>query len=77
MLMIRAPRIELGTYCVLGSRHNQLDQARIFYILLLLYKKMSQWCSGLSYMSVSHMTGVRFPVATYNNLYTYIYIPYA
>ncbi len=31
MLMIRAPRIELGTYCVLGSRHNQLDQARIFY----------------------------------------------
>ena len=27
-LCIRAPRIELGTYCVLGSRHNQLDQAR-------------------------------------------------
>ncbi len=26
---IRAPRIELGTYCVLSSRHNQLDQARI------------------------------------------------
>ena len=25
---IRAPRIELGTYCVLSSRHNQLDQAR-------------------------------------------------
>ena len=25
---IRAPRIELGTYCVLDSRHNQLDQAR-------------------------------------------------
>ena len=25
---VRAPRIELGTYCVLGSRHNQLDQAR-------------------------------------------------
>ena len=27
---IRAPRIELGTYCVLGSRHNQLDQARTY-----------------------------------------------
>ena len=26
---IRTPRIELGTYCVLGSRHNQLDHARI------------------------------------------------
>ena len=25
---IRAPRIELGTYCVWSSRHNQLDQAR-------------------------------------------------
>lgn len=29
---IRAPRIELGTYCVLGNRHNQLDQARIIYL---------------------------------------------
>ena len=27
--LLRAPRIELGTYCVLSSRHNQLDQARI------------------------------------------------
>ena len=27
--LIRAPRIELGTYCVLGNRHNQLDQARV------------------------------------------------
>ena len=25
---VRAPRIELGTYCVWSSRHNQLDQAR-------------------------------------------------
>ena len=25
---IRAPRIELGTFCVWGRRHNQLDQAR-------------------------------------------------
>ena len=28
ILKIRTPRIELGTYCVLGSRHNQLDQVR-------------------------------------------------
>ena len=25
---VRGPRIELGTYCVLGSRHNQLDHPR-------------------------------------------------
>ena len=25
---VRAPRIELGTYCVLSSRHDRLDQAR-------------------------------------------------
>ena len=25
---VRAPRIELGTHCVLGNCHNQLDQAR-------------------------------------------------
>ncbi len=30
-MYIRAPRIELGTYCVLGSRHNQLDQARVSF----------------------------------------------
>ena len=29
MIIIRAPRIELGTYCVLSNRHNQLDQARL------------------------------------------------
>ena len=27
-ISLRAPRIELGTYCVLSNRHNQLDQAR-------------------------------------------------
>ena len=30
---IRAPRIELGTFCVLSRRHNQLDQARQLYSL--------------------------------------------
>ena len=30
-LLLRAPRIELGTYCVLSSRHNQLDHARIWF----------------------------------------------
>ena len=24
---VQTPRIELGTYCVLNSRHNQLDHA--------------------------------------------------
>ncbi len=33
-MYIRAPRIELGTYCVLGSRHNQLDQARVSFIFI-------------------------------------------
>ena len=33
--MLRAPRIELGTYCVWGNRHNQLDQARLILIYLL------------------------------------------
>ena len=32
-LLLRAPRIELGTYCVLSSRHNQLDQARITHCM--------------------------------------------
>ena len=27
-LDVREPRIELGTYCVLSSRHNQLDHSR-------------------------------------------------
>ena len=31
--LLRAPRIELGTYCVLSSRHNQLDQARITHCI--------------------------------------------
>ena len=29
VLRVRAPRIELGTHCVLGNCHNQLDQARV------------------------------------------------
>ena len=34
-LYVRAPRIELGTHCVLSSCHNQLDQARRFHFCIL------------------------------------------
>ena len=36
---IRAPRIELGTHCVLGNCHNQLDQARVCIIIIHLRNK--------------------------------------
>ena len=46
--ILRAPRIELGTYCVLGSRHNQLDQARTIYnILLLLCTKKNDYLHSI------------------------------
>ena len=43
---LRAPRIELGTYCVLSNRHNQLDQARfnqIFKIVIKTYFYINQY----------------------------------
>ena len=43
MSIIRAPRIELGTYCVLSNRHNQLDQARISYMIQWLAQLIGLW----------------------------------
>ena len=37
ILFVRTPRIELGIFCVLSRRHNQLDQARIFFIKIKLF----------------------------------------
>ena len=34
---LRPPRIELGIFCVLSRRHNQLDQGRIWDIILFVW----------------------------------------
>ena len=45
---IRVPRIELGTYCVLGSRHNQLDHTRAEMLTLKNSFSLLYFCQIIS-----------------------------